>query len=409
VPRPLSDLRIVAVEQYAAGPYGSLQLADLGADVIKVEPLDGGDTGRQVPPYRVAGDSLFFQSLNRNKRSVAIDLATADGLAVLRDLIANSDAVYSNLRGDVPEKLGLTYRQLRDVNPCIVCCSISGYGTTGPRANEAGYDYMVQARAGWMSISGAPGSVPAKTGLSVVDFATGLAAAAALLAGVHAARRDGIGCDCDVSLFETALSMLNYQATWHLSAGFAPAPTARSSHPTLVPFGMFPTADGWIVAGGSKEKFWRRLAGALGRADLVSDPRFETFDARLQHKDELIAELDTAFMFRTTAQWVLALTEAQVPAAPVNTVADALRDEQARARNAVFHIDHPHFGRIGHVASAVRAGPPREQHRCAPALGRDTRSVLSGVAGYSQDRIDTLIRRGVVAADFRPSPETALP
>lgn len=397
---PLADLRVVSVEQYAAGPYGSLQLADLGADVIKIEPVDGGDTGRQVPPYRVPGDSLFFQALNRNKRSLALDLSSPAGQRVLRDLVAHSDAVYSNLRGDVPRKLGLSYAQLRDVNPRIVCCTLSGYGTTGPRAAEAGYDYMVQAVAGWMSVAGEPGSAPAKTGLSVVDFASGLAAAAALLAGVHAARRDGVGCDCDTSLFETALSMLNYQATWHLSAGYSPAQTARSSHPTLVPFGMFPAADGWIVAGGSKEKFWRRLAASLGRADLLDDPRFADFDARLRHRDVLLAELDRSFAARTVAEWVATLSTAGVPVAAVNSVAAALTDRQVTARGDVFYQEHPRFGRVGQVAAAVRVGDRAVTHRLAPELGADTRAVLTEVAGYSAAEVERLLAAGVVAGSM---------
>jgi crotonobetainyl-CoA:carnitine CoA-transferase CaiB-like acyl-CoA transferase len=396
--RPLADLRVVSVEQYAAGPYGSLQLADLGADIIKIEPIEGGDTGRHVPPYRVPGDSLFFQALNRNKRSLALDLSSPSGRAVLHDVIRNSDAVYSNLRGDVPQKLGLTYAQLREVNPRVVCCSLSGYGTTGVRAGEAGYDYMVQAWAGWMSVSGEPGSMPAKTGLSVVDFSAGLAAAASLLAGVHAARRTGIGCDCDLSLFETALSMLNYQATWHLTAGFEPAPTSRSSHPTLVPFGMFPTADGWVVAGGSKEKFWRRLAVAIGRPDLLEDPRFTDFDCRLRHRAELLAEVDGAFSTRTTAQWVDILAAAEVPVAAVNSVAQALADPQVADRHTVWYQEHPAFGRVGQVATPVRAGDRPPPHRLAPRLGADTRAVLRDVAGYSTERIDALVASGVVAA-----------
>ncbi len=393
---PLEDLRVIAVEQYAAGPYGSLQLADLGAQVIKIEPLDGGDTGRAVPPFRSDGDSLFFQSLNRNKSSVALNIAAPQGRQVLLDLVARADAVYSNLRGDVPAKLGLTYEQLRHVNPRIVCCSLSGYGMSGPRAAEAGYDYMVQAIAGWMSLAGEPGSMPAKTGLSVVDFASGLAAALSLLAGVHAARRDGIGCDCDTSLLETALSMLNYQATWHLSAGFQPQPTPRSSHPTLVPFGMFPTADGWVIAGGSKEKFWRRMALVLDRADLLDDPRFVDFDARLRNRDELIPQLDAAFRTRDTETWVAALTAAGTPAAPVNDVEAALQDAQVAARQAVFYQDHPEFGRIGQVASAARAGSPRLEHRLAPRLGADTVELLADLAGYPASKIADLVRDGIV-------------
>jgi crotonobetainyl-CoA:carnitine CoA-transferase CaiB-like acyl-CoA transferase len=403
VNRPLDDLRIVSIEQYAAGPYATLHLADLGAEVIKIEDPRSGDTGRHVPPYLTGTDSLFFQALNRNKRSVAIDLARPEGRQVLRDLAARSDAVYSNLRGDVPRKLGIRYEQLRDVNPRIVCCSLSGYGMTGPRAPQAGYDYMVQALTGWMSLTGEPGSPPQKTGLSVVDFASGLASALALTVGLHAARRDGVGSDCDVSLFDVALSMLNYQATWHLSAGYTPAKTVRSSHPTLVPFGMFRTADGWIVAGGSKEKFWQRLASALGMPELAADPRFIDFKARLEHRDALIPLLDGAFATRSTDAWIERLESYGVPVAAVKDVGAALSEPQAAARGSVFWQEHPAFGPVGQVASPVRVGAPRAGHALAPDLGADTWAVLTGLVGYPESRVESLIADRVVAATARPA------
>ena len=207
---PLADLRIIAVEQYGAGPYGSVHLADLGAEVIKIEdPRTGGDVGRYVPPFAEEEDSLFFETFNRNKRSLSLDVANPAGRSVLEDLVRRSDAVYSNLRGDIPERLRIRYADLKDVNPRIVCCSLSGFGLDGPRRGQPGYDYLVQGLAGWMSLTGEPGGPPTKSGLSLVDFSSGLAAALALIAGIHAARRDGVGMDCDISLFDVALSMLS--------------------------------------------------------------------------------------------------------------------------------------------------------------------------------------------------------
>ncbi|WP_238489455.1 CaiB/BaiF CoA transferase family protein [Actinoplanes flavus] len=262
--RPLEDIRIVAVEQYGAGPFGSVHLADLGADVIKIEePGTGGDVGRYVPPYQHGEDSLFFETFNRGKRSLSLDLASPAGREVFEDLVRHSDAVYSNLRGDVPAKIGITYDQLRHINPSIVCCSLTGFGMTGPRAAQPGYDYILQGLAGWMDLTGEPGGPPTKSGLSIVDYSGGYVAAIALLAGVHAARRDGHGMDCDLSLFDTAVGMLTYPATWHLNAGFEPARTRHSAHPSLVPFQLFPSADGWVVVGCAKEKFWHRLVAVL--------------------------------------------------------------------------------------------------------------------------------------------------
>lgn len=394
---PLSDIRVVAIEQYAAGPYGSLHLAELGAEVIKIEQLPDGDVGRDVPPYRSEHDSLFFQSLNRSKKSVVLDVGQPQGRKVLCDLVRVSDAVYSNLRGDVPERLGIRYQDLAGVNPRVVCCSLSGYGMTGPRAQNPGFDYMMQGLTGWMSITGEPEGPPTKSGLSAVDFATGLVAVTSLLSGVHAARRDGVGGDCDVSLYDTALSMLNYLATWTLSTDYDTVRVARSGHPTLVPFANFPTSDGWIVAGGSKDKFWRRLAVALDRADLLDDRRFTTFSDRLEYKAELTAELDSVFRTRTTADWLHILEAAGVPCAPVNTVREALAEPQAVARGDIFFQQHETLGRVGQVASPVRYGAEPHRRGPSPKLGEHTLEVLEGILGYDRARIDALAVAGVVA------------
>ena len=288
---PLADLRIVAVEQFGAGPWGTLQLADLGAEVIKIEdPSSDGDVGRYVPPFQEGEDSLFFETFNRNKKSVSLELRTPAGREVLEDLIRGADAVYSNLRGDGPEKLRITYEHLRDVNPRIVCCSLSGFGMTGPRAAEGGYDYVIQALAGWMSLTGEPDGPPAKSGLSLVDLSGGYVAAIALLAGVWRARRDGVGCDCDISLFETALSQLCYVGTWAATEGWVPQRMTESAHPSIVPFQAFATADGWMTVACPKQKFWERLCHVLGRADLLDDERFADFGGRDRHRDALLPD-----------------------------------------------------------------------------------------------------------------------
>lgn len=393
--RPLEDVRILAIEQYGAGPFGSLQLADLGADVIRIETPDG-DIGRHVPPFTIGQDSLFFQSFNRNKRGIVLDLTSTAGRAVFEDLVKVSDAVYSNLRGDVVEKLRLRYQNLADLNPRIVCCSLSGFGMTGPRRAEPAFDYMLQALAGWMDLTGEPDGPPTKSGLSVVDFSGGLAGAAALLAGIVAARRDGVGCDCDVSLYDTAMSMLNYVGTWQATSGHSTHRQSHSAHPTMAPFQAFPTSDGWIVAGGSKEKFWKLMGAAIGRQDMVDDPRFENFATRRQFRTEFIGELEKTFQKRTTAEWIALLEEAGVPCSAVNTVAEALAEPHAAARGSVVETEHPEFGTVRSMASAVRVGEPMTNHRRAPALGEHTRSVLGELCGYSSDKIEGLIAAGAV-------------
>jgi crotonobetainyl-CoA:carnitine CoA-transferase CaiB-like acyl-CoA transferase len=396
---PLQDIRIVSLEQYGAGPFGSLHLAELGAEIIKIEdPSSGGDVGRQVPPYVEGEDSLFFESFNRNKSSISLDIATPQGRAVFEDLVRNADAVYSNLRGDVPAKLRIRYEDLEHINPAIVCCSLSGFGMTGPRATEPGYDYILQGLAGWMSVTGEPCGAPEKTGLSLVDYSGGMVAALALVSGVHAARRDGVGMDCDVSLYDTAISMLTYLATWHLTAGHEPRRTARSAHPSLVPFQTFPAKDGWLVIGCAKEKFWQRLAAIVGRPELAEDPRFRTFADRAENHDELEQILDAELAAKTVAEWLESMRAASIPCAPINTIPQALADEHTLARHLIVSTEHPVFGTVRQVASPVRVGDARVPPRRAPERGQHTDEILRTLLGYSEDHIARIRVAGAFGA-----------
>ncbi|HEX9776358.1 MAG TPA: CoA transferase [Actinomycetota bacterium] len=397
--RPLEDIRIVALEQYGAGPFGSVHLADLGAEVIKIEdPNTAGDVGRYVPPFQEGEDSLFFETFNRNKRSLSLDVTKPAGREVLEDLVRASDAVWSNLRGDVPARLRILYDDLKGVNPRIVCASVSGFGMAGPRAAEPGYDYILQGLGGWMSLTGEPDGPPAKSGLSLVDYLGGIVGAFALLAGVHAARRDGVGMDCDVSLYDVAISMLTYPATWHLTGGFTPERLARSAHPSLVPFQNFPTADGWIIIGCAKEKFWQRLAPAIGRADLLADERFADFEARRVNRDALIPVLDEALRARASAEWLSILNEAGVPCGPVNTVEQAFAEPHTAARGLVIETEHPRFGTVRQPASPLRVGEPRADHRRAPLRNEDAEHVLHGILGYDAARVESLRAAGAFGA-----------
>src|SRR4051812_19256585 len=301
---PLAGVRIVAVEQFGAGPFGTLLLADLGAEVIKIEdPAAGGDVGRRVPPGAIDGTSLYFESFNRGKRSIALDLANQAGREVFTRLVATADAVYNNLRGDLPQRLGLTYSALSDVNPAIVCVSLSAYGREGPRQAEPGYDALVQAEAGWASLTGEPDAPPARSGLPLADYAAGLTAACGLLAGVLDARQTGRGRDVDTSLFDTALAMLSYQAAWWLSSGFEAQRLPMSAHPSIVPFQFFATADGYIAVACAKEKFFRTLAELVGLpADAISSD-FASFAARHEHRADLLADLGSRFAERSTDEW----------------------------------------------------------------------------------------------------------
>lgn len=395
--RPLEDIRIVAVEQYGAGPFGSLHLADLGAEVIKIEdPTYGGDVGRYVPPFQEEEDSLFYETFNRNKKSLSLDISSPAGHKVLEDLVRISDALYSNLRGDVPEKLGLRYDDLKHVNPRLVCVSLSGFGMTGPLANEPGYDYILQGLAGWMSLTGEPDGPPAKSGLSLVDYAGGYVGAIALLSGIHAARRDGVGMDCDISLYDTAVSLLTYPATWYLNEGWRPVRTARSAHPSLVPFQLFQGGDGeWFVVGCAKEKFYRRLTEVLGRPDLRTDPRFTDFAARAKNQEDLIALLDEIFATRDAHEWIEALKGVGVPTGPVQDVAAALQEPHTLARGLIVSTEHPRFGEVKTLASPVRVGSTDAySYRRAPMRNEDMDDILRGLLRYGGDHIENLCQEG---------------
>jgi crotonobetainyl-CoA:carnitine CoA-transferase CaiB-like acyl-CoA transferase len=297
------------------------------------------------------------------------------------------------------------YAALAQVNRRIVCVSLSGFGMTGPRRAEPAYDYILQGLAGWQSLTGDPAGPPTKSGLSLVDYSGGLVAALALLAGVHAARRDGMGCDCDTSLFDTAMSMLTYVAAWTLAGdgGYEPERLPFSAHPSIVPFQNFRTADGWIVIVCAKEKFWQRLVDALGMAPVRDDPRFAGFAARRANRDLVASTLQDVLVTRTTADWIATLTAAGVPCSPINDVRAALRDAQTAARELVVETEHPTFGRARWIAGPVRVGDSAQTHRRAPALGEHTESVLRDVLGYDTAHVAELREAGAFGERARTS------
>lgn len=393
---PLSGVRVLAVEQYGAGPFGTMFLADQGAEVIKIEnPNDGGDMSRAVGPHFFApGDSEFFHSFNRNKKSLTLDLARPEGQAVLHDLVRGADALASNLRGDVPARLGLVYERLGGVNPKIVCAHLSAYGRIGPRADWPGFDYLMQAEAGYFSLTGEPGTPPARFGLSVVDLMTGLALAYALLAALTAARATGTGRDIDVSLFDMALHNTNYLATWYLNEGVVTGRLPRSAHPALTPCQLYRTRDGWIYLMCNKEKFWPALCAKLGRPEWIADARFRLFPDRLKHRDLLTGLLDQELGQRTTSEW-LALFAGAVPAAPINDLQQALENPFVTEHGRLQTLPHPSKGTYRMVAPPVRCDGEEAPARPAPGLGEHTDALLSEL-GYDQAHIRALRQSKVI-------------
>ncbi|MFK7945791.1 MAG: CaiB/BaiF CoA transferase family protein, partial [Paracoccaceae bacterium] len=320
---PLADVRILSVEQYGAGPFGTMLLADMGAEVIKIEPPGEGEMARAVGPHFLEdGSSQFFHSFNRNKCSLTLDLKSPEGRDIFHRLVATSDAVLNNLRGNQPGKLGLTYADLAKHNPKIVCAHLSAYGREGERAAWPGFDYLMQAEAGYLSLTGEPDGPPARFGLSVVDMMAGLMAAFGLASSVIGARASGKGRDVDTSLFDTALHNVGYLATWYLNAGHNQGREPMGAHPSLVPSQLYPTADGHIFIMCNKEVFWRVLAKKLGHPEWGVDRRFARFADRLANRDELNALLLAEFVKRPTADW-LAHLQGEVPCAPVLDVKGA--------------------------------------------------------------------------------------
>jgi len=397
----LSDVRILAVEQYGAGPFATQALGDLGAEVIKIEnPRDGGDVTRSLGPYfdpslGETAESLFFHALNRNKRSVALDLGSDEGRAVFRDLVRHADAVACNLRGDVPDRLGLNYATLSEVNPKIVCCHLSAFGRKGSRAAWPGYDYLVQAETGYFALNGDPDSPPSRFGLSIVDFMTGYAQALSVAAGLLEARRTGRGRDIDVCLYDVGLANLNYLATWALNAGAVPRRLPRSAHPSLVPCQLFRTEDGWIFIMANKEKFFPTLCQVLGAPGLAEDPRFASFPDRLANRAALETELDALFMRRTTADWV-GLLAGRVPTAPVLNMAEALEADFTRERGMVVEARSEAGGSLRLVGSPFDTGDRSEVVTAAPRLGQHTDEILSA-AGYTGEQLAALRASGVIS------------
>jgi succinate---hydroxymethylglutarate CoA-transferase len=397
-PLPLDGVTILAVEQYGAGPFGSMLLADMGAEVIKIEnPAEGGDVGRSVGPYYFGpGDSHFHHAFNRNKRSLALNLKHPEGMAILRELVGHADAVLDNLRGDQPDKLGLTYEALQGVNPRIVCAHLSAYGRQGSRKSWPGYDYLMQAEAGYLSLTGEPDGPPARFGLSVVDMMTGLMTAFALVSGVVGARTTGRGMDVDVSLFDTALHNLSYLATWYLNGGHVQGREPRGSHPSLTPSQLYRTQDGWIFLMCNKEKFWPALAEALGRPEWADDPRFASFKARLTNRALVTQILDEALSQKTTAEW-LALFGGRVPAAPVFDVAQALESPFAQEQQAVADFTRREGGDpVRMLTGPVRVAGHRPPTAAAPTLGADTSDILSKRLGLDAGAIEKLREKGTI-------------
>ncbi len=365
--KPLEGIRILTVESFGAGPFGTMFLAGLGAEVIKIEnAATGGDASRQVGPrFLGEDDSEYFQCLNLWKKSVSLDLKK--DREKFNALVADADAVVNNLRGDVPARLGLDYRTLSKINPKVVCLHISAYGRDNERAAWPGYDFLMQAEAGLMDLTGEPDGAPSRFGTSVIDFSTGMTGVAALLACILRAKTTGKGCDVDTCLFDVALHQLNYMGTWYLNGGKAHSRQPRSAHYSLTPVQTYRTADGWIYVMCMKDSFWHNLIQGLGRTELGTDPRFATMAARLENRAALTAILDGEFQKRSTSDWLKVLS-GRVPVGPVNDMRKAIENPFVAAGGMIQTIHHPKKAGLRVFTLPVRIDGERPQAVAAEPL-----------------------------------------
>ena len=397
---PLSGFRIISAEQYGAGPYGTMHLAQLGAEVIKIEPphkggKGGGDTARSVGPHFTRpNESVYFHAFNLNKRSLTLDLNAADGQAILRKLAGTAHGVVNNLRGDLPGRLGLTYERLKDVNPALVCAHLSAYGRDNARAKWPGYDYLMQAEAGYCMLTGDPDGEPQRMGLSMVDFMTGTIMAVGLLAALLDAQRSGIGRDVDTDLLSAALHQTSYPALWYMNEGDVTGRTPRSAHPSATPSQMVKAADGWLFVMCQLPKFWDIMVVRIGHAELATDPRFATNADRLANRAVLTEVLDAIFVQQPMAQWQ-ALLEGHVPVAPVYGLDQALDNPWLAEIGMRDVVAHPDRAELHVLASPIKLDGQRLPNRAGPLLGADSDAILAEL-GYAEDAVAGLRAGGIV-------------
>ena len=402
----LAHLKVLDLSRVLAGPWASQILGDLGAEVYKIERPDRGDDTRGWgPPFLKdadggAADAAYYLCTNRNKRSITVDFTTPEGREIVQALAARADVVLENFKVGGLRAHGLDYATLRALNPRLIYCSITGFGQTGPYASRPGYDFLIQAMGGLMSVTGAkdgePGAGPQKAGVALTDILTGLYATIGILAALAHRERTGEGQQIDVALLDVQVACLANQAMNYLVGGKPPV-RMGNAHPNIVPYQDFPTADGHMIVAVGNDAQFRRLVAEFGRPDWADDPRFATNEARVANRETLIAAIRAVTVTRPTADWVSRLERAQVPCGPINALDAVFADPQVRARELRLELPHPVAGQVPQVASPLRlSATPVAYRNAPPTLGADTRVVLEEVLGMGAAEIDALAAKGIV-------------
>jgi crotonobetainyl-CoA:carnitine CoA-transferase CaiB-like acyl-CoA transferase len=393
---PLAGIRVLDLTRVLAGPYCTMFLGDLGAEVVKVEqPGVGDDTRGWGPPF-AGGESAYFLCVNRNKKSLTVDLKSAEGISLIRKLAERADVLIENFRPGAMDRLGLGEKDLRAKNPKLIYASLSGFGADGPMADIPGYDLIVQAWGGLMSITGTDESGPLKVGVAIIDLVAGLMLGKSIVAALYAREKIGVGQKIDTSLLEAEVAALINAGSNYLIGGKVPGRWGNA-HPTIVPYQSFQTANSFLVLGAASESIWKRLCPALGKADLADDPRFEKNANRVENRKELIDILSTVFMSRSTEDWVNVLTEADVPCAPVQTIDQVFAAPQVLHRNMLVEVDHPTAGKVRMAGVPVKfSATPASVRLPPPLLGEHNDDVLSSWLGMKTEEINQLKKKSVI-------------
>ncbi len=390
----LAGVRVLDLSRILTGPYCTMMMADLGAEIIKVEPPGGDDTRQWGPPF-VNGESTYFLSINRNKKSITLNLKRPAARQVLLDLVKRSDVLVENFRPGTLEKFGLGYDRLKEVNPGLVYCAISGFGQTGPYREKPGYDVLAQAMGGMMSVTGYPGGPPAKAGMSIADIGAGMFAAFGILAALRHRDATGVGQVVDTSLLETMMAWHTYLATAYFAAGKVPGPLG-TAHPSIVPYQAVQAQDGFVIIAVGNEQLWAKFCQVTDLGHLAADPRFATNKDRVQHRDECIRLIEERFATQPMAHWVEVLEGAGVPAGPIYNLAQAWNDPHILERGNVLEVAHPTAGPIKLPAMPVKfSATPAGVTAPPPLLGQHTDEILAGL-GYSEADIATLRADGAI-------------
>ncbi len=393
MPGPLQGVKVLELAQIMAGPTCGLMLADLGADVIKVERVPGGDDTRLMNRPSVAGESAAFMAMNRNKRGIALNLKLPAAQAALKRMVVRADVLTENYRKGALDKLGLGYETLKALNPSLIYCSISGYGRSGPYADKGGFDLIAQGMSGLMAVTGEPGGAPVKVGSPVCDINAGLLGALGVVAAYVHRLKTGEGQLVDTSLFEAGIQQTYWQSAIYFATGTPPGPSG-SAHILSAPYQAFRAADGWLTIGGANQANWERLARVLGAPQWIDDARFRTNADRMKNLEALVALMSERLKTRRAREWILALEAEGVPCGPINSIAEMAADAQAAAREMVIELEHPRAGRTRSLGLPIKlSATPGKVSRPAPLLGEHTREVLAEF-GFSRPEVEALIAEG---------------